>query len=50
MMQSKKVDKFEMQQRNYFTKLKKEPEKNLTNWDYLLKEMAWLANDFASDK
>ena len=43
---SNRLDKFEMQQRNMFTRIKKEPEKNKTHWDILLDEMKWMEGDF----
>ena len=45
-----RIDKFEMQQRNMFTRLKKEPEKNKSHWDYLLKEMKWMSGDFELER
>ena len=47
---SNRVDKFEMQQRNMFTRLKKEPEKNKTLWDYLLQDMKWMQDDFEKER
>ena len=47
---SNRLDKFEMQQRNMFTRLKKEPEKNKTHWDILLDEMKWMAGDFEIER
>ena len=39
-----------MQQRNMFTRLKKEPEKNKTLWDYLLIDMKWMQVDFERER
>ena len=50
MLVRNRIDKFEMQQRNMFTRLKKEPEKNKTHWDYLLIEMKWLEGDFEKER
>ena len=47
---SNRLDKFEMQQRNMFTRLKKEPEKNKTLWDYLLQDMKWMQDDFEKER
>ena len=47
---SNRIDKFEMQQRNMFTRLKKEPEKNKTLWDYLLMDMKWMQGDFEKER
>ena len=47
---SNRPDKFEMQQRNMFTRLKKEPEKNKTLWDYMLQDMKWMHNDFERER
>ena len=38
------------QERNIFTKLKKEPEKNKTHWDNLLSEMKWMQSDFEKER
>src|SRR5690606_34435958 len=44
----------EMQQKGLWGKpnLKKTPdiERNKTHWDYLLEEMAWMANDFRDER
>ena len=50
LLMSNRLDKFEMQQRNMFTRLKKEPEKNKTHWDILLEEMKWMAGDFEIER
>ena len=50
LLMSNRLDKFEMQQRNMFTRLKKEPEKNKTHWDILLDEMKWMAGDFEIER
>ena len=50
MLVRNRIDKFEMQQRNMFTRLKKEPEKNKTHWDYLMTEMKWLQGDFEKER
>ena len=50
MLVRNRIDKFEMQQRNMFTRLKKEPEKNKTHWDYLLTEMKWMQGDFEKER
>ena len=50
MLVKNRIDKFEMQQRNMFTRLKKEPEKNKTHWDYLMIEMKWLEGDFEKER
>ena len=47
---SNRLDKFEMQQRNMFTRIKKEPEKNKTHWDILLDEMKWMEGDFETER
>ena len=47
---SNRPDKFEMQQRNMFTRLKKEPEKNKTLWDCMLQDMKWMHNDFGKER
>ena len=47
---SNRIDKFEMQQRNMFTRLKKEPEKNKSHWDWLMEEMKWMNNDFEVER
>ena len=33
-----------------FTRLKKEPEKNKTHWDYLMTEMKWMQGDFEKER
>jgi len=33
-----------------FTRLKKEPEKNKTLWDYLLQDMKWMQDDFEKER
>ena len=38
------------QERNIFSKLKKEPEKNKTHWDNLLSEMKWMQSDFEKER
>ena len=50
MLVRNRIDKFEMQQRNMFTRLKKEPEKNKTHWDYLMTEMKWMQGDFEKER
>ena len=50
MLVRNRIDKFEMQQRNIFTRLKKEPEKNKTHWDFLMTEMKWLQGDFEKER
>jgi SNF2 family DNA or RNA helicase len=50
MLVRNRIDKFEMQQRNMFTRLKKEPEKNKTHWDYLMTEMKWMHGDFEKER
>ena len=50
MLVRNRIDKFEMQQRNMFTRLKKEPEKNKTHWDFLMTEMKWLQGDFEKER
>ena len=50
MLMANRLDKFEMQQRNMFTRLKKEPEKNKTHWDYLIYEMKWMNTDFEKER
>ena len=45
-----RADKYEIQQRNMFTRLKKEPEKNKTHWDYLMTEMKWMQGDFEKER
>ena len=50
LLMSNRIDKFEMQQRNMFTRLKKEPEKNKTLWDYLLMDMKWMQGDFEKER
>ena len=47
---SNRPDKFEMQQRNMFMRLKKEPEKNKTLWDCMLQDMKWMHNDFEKER
>ncbi|MCQ2817534.1 MAG: SNF2-related protein [archaeon] len=37
-------------EKQLFIKLKKEPEKNQTHWDNLLKEMKWMASDFDKER
>ena len=36
--------------KNLFSKIKKEPEKNKTHWDILLGEMKWMQSDFEKER
>ena len=36
--------------KNLFSKIKKEPEKNKTHWDILLSEMKWMQSDFEKER